>query len=74
MKHMRNSLEELWGSLLSREPALIRQAFNNLSAEDQSYVLEHLQRMAQEGGWQPEQVKSAKAALEVLRPGEAGAQ
>jgi hypothetical protein len=59
--------EDLWERLLSRRPEVIRQAFLALSPDDQQNILEHLQRMAQEEGWQSEQRFSALAALEALR-------
>jgi hypothetical protein len=61
-----DSLEELWEMLLSRDPDLIRAAFGGLSPEEQAVVLQHLSKMAAEDGWHPEQVISAKAALEAL--------
>ncbi len=60
-------LEIFWDNLLSREPARIRAAFNALDRATQSAVLNHLERMATEEGWHPEQVSSARAALKEIK-------
>jgi hypothetical protein len=57
------SIEELWDSLLSREPLLISTSFNRLSHADQKSVVKHLQKMIDEDGWLPIQKESAKIAL-----------
>jgi hypothetical protein len=59
-------LEVLWNDLLSRQPELIRAAFDSLDKPTQKTVLTHLQRMVSEAGWQPEQLASAKAAIHTL--------
>lgn len=59
-------LEALWNDLLSRQPALVRTAFDTLDPNSQKTVLAHLRRMVAEEGWQPEQRTSAKAALRAL--------
>jgi hypothetical protein len=61
-----DQIELLWDNLLSRQPDLIRAAFAALKAVDQKAVLAHLQRMASESGWQPEQCTSAKTAIQAL--------
>lgn len=66
-----DSLESIWVGLLSRQPELVRATFSALSAEERSAVVAHLERMASEAGWQPEQRLSAQAALQALE-GEAG--
>jgi hypothetical protein len=66
MKNTADSLESLWDKLLSRQPALIEEAFQSLAQEDQQAVLAHLIRMSEEPGWQPEQRASARAALRVI--------
>ena len=58
--------EQFWEELLSRQPSPIKAAFASLQPADQQAVLAHLQRMVSETGWQPEQVISARAALEIL--------
>ena len=62
-------LEQLWEQLLSRQPELVRSAYNRLSPDEQAYVLRHLGRMASEEGWHVEQVLSAQAALQALDAG-----
>jgi hypothetical protein len=59
-------LEELWSDILSRQPELVRTTFATLDLSRQKLVLAHLERMAKEAGWQPEQRASAKAALRTL--------
>lgn len=59
-------LEILWELLLSRRPEEIRSAFNRLTRQEQAAVTAHLQRMATESGWHPEQRRSALAALAAL--------
>lgn len=59
-------LDTLWGNLLSRQPELIRAAFETLGATEQQSVLAHLDRMDSETGWHTEQRSSAQAALQVL--------
>ncbi len=59
-------LEILWELLLSRREEEIRSAFNRLTRQEQAAVTAHLQRMATETGWHPEQRRSAQAALAAL--------
>jgi len=59
-------LEQLWNDLLSRQPELIREAFEALDFPSQKIVIDHLQKMAKESGWQPEQRTSANVALQAL--------
>jgi len=61
-----NSLENIWDRLLSRRPEEVRAVFSTLAAEERAAVLAHLQRMANEAGWQPEQRLSAQSALQAL--------
>jgi hypothetical protein len=61
-----SNIEDLWDQLLSRQPELIRAAFESLAPKEQQDVLVHLQRMISETGWHPEQVTSARAALDAL--------
>lgn len=60
-------LELLWDRLLSREPELIQQAFASLEPVERQAISAHLERMAGEPGWQPEQRASAQAALDATR-------
>jgi len=59
-------VELFWESLLSRQPDQIQAAFNSVDKTTQAQVLEHLQQMVTEEGWHPEQVLSARTALEIL--------
>jgi hypothetical protein len=59
-------LELLWNDLLSCQTELIREAFEALDSPSQKIVIDHLQKMANESGWQPEQRASANAALQAL--------
>jgi hypothetical protein len=59
-------LEKAWDDLLSRDTNRILTRFASLDAGSQKTVLEHLNRMAVESGWHPEQVLSAKTALLAL--------
>jgi hypothetical protein len=61
-----DDLETLWDRLLSREPEQIRSAFAALALDEQRAVAAHLQRMAAEPGWHPEQRLSAQAALDAI--------
>lgn len=60
-------LEALWNKLLSSQAELVRQAFNSLDPTSKNIVMTHLNRMASEAGWQPEQRRSARAALRALK-------
>jgi hypothetical protein len=66
MPETSDHLENLWDSLLSRETHLIRAAYASLTEDEQAAVLAHLQRMAVEDGWHPQQRLSAQAALDAL--------
>ena len=61
--HPQDSIEAFWENLLSRRKPRILRAFRGWSARQE--VLRHLQRMASEQGWHPEQAASARAALKV---------
>ncbi len=58
---------DLWTDLLSSDPALIRRAWGRLTDDECRAVLDHLRRMTEDEGWQPEQRAAAAAALRVLR-------
>ncbi|HWQ05449.1 MAG TPA: hypothetical protein VN452_08850 [Longilinea sp.] len=66
MPDERDPLEQFWDDILSRQPDLIRAAFTRLNTDERLQLVIHLQRMASEPGWQPEQRKSALAALETI--------
>lgn len=59
-------LEKVWGDLLSRDVDKIAKRYASLDTESQATVLDHLRRMLSEEGWHDEQVKSARAAMDVL--------
>jgi hypothetical protein len=59
-------LEELWNDLLSRESKKVQRAFSRLDKKSQQVVVQHLNRMAVEAGWHPEQRISAEAAIKAL--------
>jgi hypothetical protein len=59
-------LEILWNDLLSRDSKQVQRAFSRLDEESRQAVLQHLNRMAVEAGWHPEQRISAEAALKAL--------
>jgi hypothetical protein len=61
-----NGLESLWESLLSRQPERVKDAFLALREQEKAAVFDHLQRMASEEGWHPEQRRSAREALQAL--------
>jgi hypothetical protein len=63
---MFNNPEELWESILSRQPDRVQQAFNSLNQVEQQSVMAHLRSMSNEPGWHPEQRLSAQLALQVL--------
>jgi hypothetical protein len=63
---MTHYLEVIWDDLLSRCPARIRRRFDLLDEASRQEVLQHLQKMTTEDGWQEPQVISARTALEVL--------
>ncbi len=58
--------EELWDQLLSRQEAQIQAAFASIAPDEQTAVLAHLYRMADEAGWHLEQRLSARVALQAL--------
>jgi hypothetical protein len=60
-------VELFWESLLSRDPDQIRAAWNSIDRATQKQVLLHLQDMAENEDWHPEQRASAQAALKVLK-------
>ncbi len=66
MTHLEAFLEQTWDGILSRETQRVGSVFDQLTKENQKVVLNHLHKMAEEEGWHPEQVKSARFALEVL--------
>lgn len=66
MNAEQSGFEYLWETLLSREPDRILLAYESLQPDQKLAVLEHLQKMVSESGWQPEQRNSAQAALDAI--------
>jgi hypothetical protein len=66
MNREQDKLENIWDDLLSEQPETIKAAYNSLDLQNQQAVLAHLQRMSSESGWQPEQRRSARAALKAI--------
>lgn len=62
-----DNLDQFWEDLLSQDPARIRHAWGELNDQEAAAVVAHLQRMATEEGWQPEQQAAAAAALRTIR-------
>jgi hypothetical protein len=60
-------LEKIWNDLLSRERETIIRAYRSLDPASQAEVRQHLHKMETEPGWHPEQVISARIALEALQ-------
>ena len=60
-------IEEIWDQVLSRDPESIQKAFSVLDRIDRRSLTVHLQKMAKESGWQPEQRKSAQIALDAIK-------
>jgi len=55
-----------WAQVLSSDPVRVREAMASLSEGERTSVVEHLQRMASEPGWQDGQRGAARAALDIL--------
>jgi len=60
-------IQLFWDNLLSRNPARIKSAFSTLDEDSKQAVIDHLKKMISESGWHPEQVKSARVALETIK-------
>jgi len=58
--------ERFWAEILSADSERIHRVFNRLSPNDAPSVIAHLERMANEDGWQPAQRERARAALHAL--------
>jgi hypothetical protein len=61
------SLEEIWGDLLSRNPVSITEVFSRLNPDSQRDVLNHLRAMISEKGWHQKQKRSARIALNSIK-------
>lgn len=58
--------ELFWENLLSRDSEKITTAWHMLPEDYRKDIRDHLVSMVTELDWQPEQVKSAEAALDVI--------
>jgi hypothetical protein len=66
MSPEKNRFDNIWEVLLSRDPVKIMTGYDGLPPDQKRAVLEHLEKMAGEPGWQPEQRLSAQAALDAI--------
>ena len=66
MNAEQSGFETIWEMLLSREPDRILVAYKTLPADQKRVVLDHLEQMVCEPGWQFEQRISAQAALDAI--------
>jgi len=60
-------LEEIWGDLFSGDAARVRKVWMRLTDEECGIVLQHLQQMIDDPGFQPLQKESAATALRLIR-------
>jgi hypothetical protein len=68
MTHLEAFLEQTWDGILSRDAAKVDHVFAGLNEENRKVVVAHLHKMAEEAGWHPAQVESARFALNVIEP------
>ncbi len=61
-----DELEEFWSGILSEEPVRIIAAWLTLDAVEQITVRDHLTRMATDEGWEQQQRRAARAALNAI--------
>jgi len=66
MSAEQSGFETKWEMLLSREPERILAAYKALPFDQKRVVLDHLEKMVSEPGWQVEQRISAQAALDAI--------
>ena len=66
------SPEVIWDAVLSRDTTRILETWHELNSEERTSLLAHLERMVSEDGWHPEQVISARCALDAIRALSAG--
>jgi hypothetical protein len=62
----KETYENIWEMLLSRQPVMIKKAFASLESDQQNAVMGHLRSMVTEPGWQADQRVSAQAALDII--------
>jgi len=66
MNAEQSGFKYIWETLFSREPDRILLAYESLQPDQKLAVLEHLEKMVSETGWQPEQRNSAQVALDAI--------
>jgi hypothetical protein len=67
---MSDTLEDFWAEVLSGEPARVRSAMQDLSANERRNVVAHLRRMVSGSEWSEGQRVRARAALDSLDIGD----
>ncbi len=67
MADIEAKLEELWGDLFSGDAARVRKVWMKLTDEECGIVLQHLQKMLDDPGFQPAQKESATTTLRLIR-------
>jgi len=67
MASIEAKLEEIWGDLFSGDAARVRKVWMRLTDEECGIVLQHLQQMIDDPGFQPLQKESAATALRLIR-------
>lgn len=67
MADIEAKLEELWGDLFSDDAARVRKVWMKLTDEECGIVLQHLQKMLDDPGFEPTQKESATTALRLIR-------
>ncbi len=66
-EHPFDPVEAFWDAVFSRDPMQIHAVIDPLDPSTRAAVVAHLLHMVSDAGWQPEQVKSAQAALAELK-------
>ena len=67
MASIEAKLDEIWDDLFSGDAARVRQVWMKLTDEECSIVLQHLQKMLDDPGFQSSQKESAAIALRLIR-------
>ena len=67
MASIEAKLEEVWGDLFSGDAASVRKVWMTLTDEECGIVLEHLQHVLDDPGFEPAQKESAATALRLIR-------
>jgi hypothetical protein len=61
------NLEDLWDDLFSGDAARVRKVWMKLTDEECGIVLQHLQKMLDDPGFEPSQKELAASALRLIR-------